>query len=471
MRVGVVRDIQKSMQKWAVWVLVGGVAMGGLVAVVSLKAAPGADRAGAAVGVEAPAAAAAPGKWAKPRRRAAVPTVPLSEEEERLAAIGYVEATTVTAGARVVPVWHRKRAEDGLNLLTSGHGAEVQLRDMDGSLVHRWAMTWQEAFPASKVKPLAQGTHHFRRARLANDGTIYAIFEGRGMVAIRSDGTLKWAMNNAAHHDLQIIDDGKTILALVRGTRMDEALRVGKPVLDDAVVWIDAETGAIRRKVLLWDALYDADLVAEARGRRAQDDGDLLHANSVFSLDNRLEESLPAWKAGRVLVSMREPSMLVVVDMKAGKIVDWRRGPYARQHDAEIGPDGNLWVFDNVGARVGARVLAMDPVSGEQRFLWGHTAEHPLRSAVLGCQQHLPGGNLLITESNGGRAVEVDPKDGAVVWELLNPNRAPADPTLLATIFEVERIPRAHPSGWTSPPNASRASGSGRGPTPQGSTP
>ncbi len=459
------------MQKWVVWVLVGAVVVAGGVAVLNLKPAPTPDRAEAAQRGEAQAGAASPGKWAKPRRRPAVPEGSPSEEEERLAAIGYVEATTVTAGAKVVPVWHRKRAEDGLNLLTSGHGAEVQLVDMDGTLVHRWAMTWQEAFPTSKLKPLAQGTHHYRRARLGDDGTIYAIFEGRGMVAVRADGTLKWAMNNTAHHDLQIIEGGKTILALVRGTRMDEALRVGKPVLDDAVVWLDAETGAIRRKVLLWDALYDANLVKEALGRRAQDDGDLLHANSVFSLDDRLEASLPAWKAGRVLVSMREPSMIVVVDMKAGKIVDWRRGPYARQHDAEIGPDNNLWVFDNVGARVGARVLALDPGNGEQRFLWGHTSEHPLRSAVLGCQQHLPGGNLLITESNGGRAVEVDPKDGAVVWEFLNPNRAPSDPTLLATIFEVERIPRSHPKGWTSPPSASRASGSGRGPTPQGSAP
>lgn len=393
-------------------------------------------------------------------------TAEQAAEAERLEAIGYLDATDKTAGQPVVPRWDRARAEDGLNLLTSGHAAEVQLLDMDGAVVHRWSMPWATAFPASKLRLDAPGTHHFRRARLGADGTIYGVFEGRGMVAVAADGTLRWARENGAHHDLQLVDGGRTVLALVREARLDPRVRTGRPFLDDAVAWIDARDGEERARLSIWEAVIASDLVAEVRARRPDDDGDLLHTNSVFLLDGRHAGRVPEWTAGRVLVSLREPSVLLVLDPDTGKVVWWMKGDFRRQHDAEVDALGRLWVFDNVGGPVGARVLALDAATGGTLWSWGHTDTHPLRSVVLGSAQQLPKGHVLITESNGGRALEVDPEDGAIVWELINPNRAGPGDTLVATVFEVERIPRAAPGRWASPPGVVRATASGHGATP-----
>src|SRR3546814_19873821 len=46
----------------------------------------------------------------------------------------------------------------------------------------------------------------------------------------------------------------------------------------------------------------------------------------------------------------------------------------------------------------------------------------PLESGLRSAQQRLPNGNTLITESDGGRAIEVSP-EGDVVWEYVNPVR------------------------------------------------
>jgi hypothetical protein len=49
-------------------------------------------------------------------------------------------------------------------------------------------------------------------------------------------------------------------------------------------------------------------------------------------------------------------------------------------------------------------------------------------------------GNTLITESENGRAIEVT-RGGRVVWEFNSPHRAGPRSELVATLFEVLRLP------------------------------
>ena len=53
----------------------------------------------------------------------------------------------------------------------------------------------------------------------------------------------------------------------------------------------------------------------------------------------------------------------------------------------------------------------------------------------------LPNGDTLVTDSEGGRAFEVTAA-GEVVWRFDSPHRAPDRPELVATLFEVLRVPR-----------------------------
>jgi hypothetical protein len=59
----------------------------------------------------------------------------------------------------------------------------------------------------------------------------------------------------------------------------------------------------------------------------------------------------------------------------------------------------------------------------------------------------LPNGNTLVSESDSGRAFELTPEK-EIVWEYLNPQRAGPNRELIATLFEVVRLPRDVASGW-----------------------
>jgi hypothetical protein len=63
-------------------------------------------------------------------------------------------------------------------------------------------------------------------------------------------------------------------------------------------------------------------------------------------------------------------------------------------------------------------------------------------SATCGTRARLPNGNTLITESDNGRALEVN-RGGEVVWEFYNPHRAGKDSELVATLFEMIRLERS----------------------------
>lgn len=81
-------------------------------------------------------------------------------------------------------------------------------------------------------------------------------------------------------------------------------------------------------------------------------------------------------------------------------------------------------VFDNWGGRSHksvSRILEIDPVT--QRVVWRYSGgeEEEFFSEIRGKQQALPNGNVLITESQEGRVLEVT-RDAKreIVWEYYN---------------------------------------------------
>jgi hypothetical protein len=69
----------------------------------------------------------------------------------------------------------------------------------------------------------------------------------------------------------------------------------------------------------------------------------------------------------------------------------------------------------------------------------------------------LPNGNVLVTESDNGRAFELS-GDGEIVWEFYNPHRAGDRGEYVATLFEVVRLPPDFPTGWAAAGTASPGS-------------
>ncbi len=66
------------------------------------------------------------------------PFNPDAEEIKQLEALGYLGGHETLDGPSGVLYYDSEKAFDGFNLIVSGHGPEVCLKSMDGSLIQTW---------------------------------------------------------------------------------------------------------------------------------------------------------------------------------------------------------------------------------------------------------------------------------------------------------------------------------------------
>ena len=389
-----------------------------------------------------------PGKWRKLRPAARTDLTAAQQEQiAALEAIGYADGTRDVAAEKVITIHDRERAMPGWNLYNSGHEPEAYLMDMDGNVVHTWRQTFRVALPDSTVRAGAPGTHHWRRVRLGPGGDLYAIWEGWAMVRLNAKSEVVFAVENRAHHDLVLLPDDQ-LAVLTRKADLLPAFDANKPVLQDFIE-IRGRDGALVRSVSLLEALLESGHGPLFEASRDKD-GDITHTNSLVRLDGSFAHLRPEATAGRYLVSMRNLDAVGIVDLDLGKFVWLHRGEFKAQHDARLVAPGWLTVFDNRGLNGRSRVLAYDPTTMKVVWRYDDTPKHPLWSSTLGVAQRLDNGNWLISESDGGRAVEVT-EGGETVWEMYNPHRAGEQKEYIAALFEVTRLPLDLDRSWVSP--------------------
>lgn len=392
------------------------------------------------------------GRWRRIGGEGGELTEEQAREIERLTALGYVSGSRPAGARSGVTVHDRGRAFQGLNFLTSGHAPSAILMDMDGRVLHEWTRSFESVWPGSVVPEDAEGRHYWRRAYLFENGDILAIYEGLGMVKLDRHSDILWSYDGLCHHDLFVTDDG-LIYALEREAKLLERFSPDRPILEDYVAILSPEGELLRRVSLLsalWDSPYSAFIT------RAPAGGDIFHTNTIEVLDGRLARQTPAFRAGNVLVSILMLDTVAVVDLEADEVVWALTGLWHQQHQPTVLENGHMLVFDNefdnrFGERV-SRVLEIDPFTQEAFWTYEGGPGRPFYSSTCGSNQRLPNGNTLITESDAGRAFEVT-KDGTIVWEYLSPYRAGEEGELVATLFEVVRLPPDFPTGWLEGPS------------------
>jgi outer membrane protein assembly factor BamB len=139
---------------------------------------------------------------------------------------------------------------------------------------------------------------------------------------------------------------------------------------------------------------------------------------------------------------MRELSAIGLLDLDR-EVFSWAlRGPWLGQHDPDLLPNGNMLLFDNYG-HYGAggisRVIEFNPATLE--IVWSYIGDEqrPFYSNLRSDQARLSNGNTLITESDGGRLLEVS-RDGDIVWEYVNPVRGGDANEFIPVVSSAERI-------------------------------
>jgi hypothetical protein len=392
------------------------------------------------------------------------------EARAQLEALGYVNevpASEESADRSGVTRNDRSQPYDGLNLFNFRNESAARLMDMEGRVVHRWSSdevgaTYRELerkLPGL-MPPYVRGWNH---VELLPEGELLVIGSHHMLLRLDRDSKVRWKLDLPAHHDVTVGQDGR-IHVLVDAPRLAEV--EGEPVAfnDNAIVSVTPE-GEVLGEISIFDAIAEPasqqqlaralaripgmrDLllllytegaerggVAErerlrlyreaAGGDFAPDSGiknvlfhnrphDILHSNSVQVLDR---DAPGLWREGDFLVSVLKLDRVIAIDHRTGRAVwSWGEGELSRAHHATWLGNGNVLIFDN-GVKFGrSRILEVDPRSRE--IVWQYRATPPgsFFSGARGGAQKLPNGNVLVADTDSGRAFELT-RGGDIVWE------------------------------------------------------
>ncbi|HMB68227.1 MAG TPA: arylsulfotransferase family protein, partial [bacterium] len=344
---------------------------------------------------------------------------PSQDDFERLRAIGYLGAEEEAPATSGVVIHDAERASGTRLLWTSGHAALAVLMERDGTILHAWRRTFEEAFPGVPAPADRPSYHYFRKAWLGDDGDLLVIFEGQAIMKLDRDSNILWAKLNHAHHDFHVLPSGE-ILVLTREVHVQPDYHPRRPILEDFISLLTPDGEEIRRVSML-------DAVRNSRYSGLLDYspewGDIMHNNTLQILGEGTGGLSPELAPGHAVVSFNKTNVIGVVDLEEERMTWAIVGLTDGNHDPIFLENGNLLVFDNAGGEGDhSRVLEVDPFT--QEIVWSYDGDEAngFYSWCCGTSHRLPNGNTLITETSAGRAFEVTPGN-EIVWEFINPHR------------------------------------------------
>lgn len=403
------------------------------------------------------------GAWRKiPGREPAPDGAPALSEADvaALEAIGYLGAYSNVPDQIGVTHYDPARAMDGYNLYLSGHAPEAVLADMEGRILHTWA------YDASAHYPIKPSRNYWRRVHLAENGDLYAVCDPHGILKLDKDSRLLWASDGAdfTHHDLSVTGEGM-VYALGKDIRPRPEFHESITLIDDTVVILDPAGKTLRRFAML--AAYGTSPYGEAMHQKVRrflatqsgTHAESFHTNTIEVFDGSLAGVSPLLKKGNILCCSPTQSTVWILDGETETVVWSWSNKWGQIHQPTFLPNGHWLLFHNSGYQNASgewrsQVLEYDFPACEVVWSYGGREGAPeteFYSGTSSLADRLPNGNTLITVSEPGRAIEVTP-DKQVVWEFYNPKRAGTENELIATLFQIERIPKAYCKSWLSGP-------------------
>lgn len=282
----------------------------------------------------------------------------------------------------------------------------VRLMDTDGNEVHRWPIFYENFDPDTPAQNvMLHGMEVFE------DGSLVVTFDvGNAIARVDQCGQTMWSARGSFHHS--ITRDGAGGIWTWHGEdmmRLDAATgeqTFSLNLRDDIIAANDGEQRA----------LFDirVRMPEDSKGDTTYLD-DPFHPNDIEMLRPEDADAFEMFEAGDLLFSLREPNLVAVVDPQTGVLRWWQHGPWFRQHDPDFEPDGTITVFDNATGSMRSRILRIDPRDNSTTVDFEGTEAEPFYTWRRGKHQTLPNGNLLLTEAEHGRLLEVS-ADGEVLW-------------------------------------------------------
>lgn len=318
----------------------------------------------------------------------------------------------------------------------------ARLIDATGKVVHEWVtdpmklwpeQPYQDPFVKRDEETYIHGTYLFP------NGDLLFNLDYIGLQRVDACGKIVWQLKHRTHHAISADEDGTFwtlgVVPFEPGAQQTvyPGLKGLSPYVDESVLHVTAD-GKILSETSILRSLFDSgygELITLHRGALLEEHDDaapgsaivFTHANDVEPLSSALAPRFPMFAAGDLVVSLRKPSTVFVMD-RAGHI-KWLTDKHTvKQHDPDFEPDGTITIYDNhadgtesgQGSLLGTRIVALDPANDHLTVRYPLHPGDRLYSAACGKHQLLPNGNRLITEARAGRALEVDPT-GSMVWQ------------------------------------------------------
>ena len=343
----------------------------------------------------------------------------------------FLELPTSREGAGVT-VLDEASASPGVTLigLYTGEIFLARLVDLRGNVVHEWRASFREVWGDAPPHVSVVGEDSaitWHGTHLYPNGDLLLNFEGHlfpyggGLVRLDKDSRVIWKLARNTHHDVEVAEDGTIWVPAVnyRPDGMDELPGFEPWFYEDTILKV-SPGGEVLDEISVPLALRAMPGLLPPK----TDNFDPTHLNDVDVVPASLADAFPMLAAGDLLVSLRNLSAVVAID-PARKAAKWSMvGPFRRQHDPNLLPNGHVMIFDNLGGEAPcgrSRILEIDPVTHAVPWRYDGCDGARFDSEAWGNQQVLPNGNVLITESFGGRVFEVTREPRArIVWEYVN---------------------------------------------------
>jgi hypothetical protein len=324
----------------------------------------------------------------------------------------------------------------GLNLVTSlgaGDTPEIKLIDMQGRTVHQWPVDWFDIWQDPDHvrfddQPKSKPGGHIHGIAMLDDGSIVFNFENLSMVRMSKCGEVMWKLAYRTHHSIFVDEDGNIWSPAQRfhEQKLPDFANHSAPVSESMILKVSPE-GEILREISMFEWFVERDMRGwlHMGGGKLSNVvvGDALHMNDVELYPSGMASELFA--AGDIMISLRELNSVMVLDRDTLDIKYWKTDGIVRQHDPDFIGSDRISIFDNnhVGPKSGSQQsrIVIDHVSDQRpsEIVYTGSAEEPFYTQIMGKHQWLPNGNLLVTDSTNGRAIEIN-KQGEIVWEFVN---------------------------------------------------